>query len=52
MLQEAQSSALHQLAAHQVAIAELRAIIGSDPSTPDATGRKRLEEESKNGKSK
>jgi len=52
MLQEAQSSALNQLAAHQVAIAELRAIIGSDSSTADATRPKRVEEESKNGKSK
>jgi outer membrane protein, heavy metal efflux system len=52
MLQEAQSSALNQLAAHQVAIAELQAIIGSDSSTADVTGRKRVDEESKNGKSR
>jgi len=51
-LQEAQSSALNQLAAHQAAIAELRAIIGSDFSTADAPGRKRVEEEFKNAKSK
>jgi cobalt-zinc-cadmium efflux system outer membrane protein len=51
-LQEAQSSALNQLAAHQVAIAELRAIIGSDSFAADPTERKRLEGESKNAKSK
>ena len=51
-LQEAQSSALHQLAGHQVAIAELRAIIGSDSSTADVTELKRVEEKSKNAKSK
>jgi outer membrane protein, heavy metal efflux system len=51
-LQEAQSSALNQLAAHQVAIAELRAIIGSDSSTADAAERKRVEKEFRNAKSK
>jgi len=51
-LQEAQSSALNQLVAHETAIAELRAIIGSDSSTADAPQRKRVEEDSKNGKSK
>jgi len=51
-LQEAQSSALSQLAAHEVAIAELEAIIGSDSSPSDATRRNRREVESKNGKSK
>ena len=51
-LQEAQSSALNQLTVHQVAIAELRAIIGSDPSAADAPKRKRVEDESKNAKSK
>lgn len=51
-LQEAQSSALNQLVAHEVAIAELQGIIGSDSSTPDGTRRKRVEKEFKNLKSK
>jgi outer membrane protein, heavy metal efflux system len=51
-LQEAQSAALNQLAAHQVAIAELRAIIGSDSFAVDTTERKRMEEEFRNAKSK
>jgi outer membrane protein TolC len=42
-LQEAQSSALEQLVAHEVAIAELQGIIGSDSSTRDGTRRKRVE---------
>ena len=50
-LQEAQSSALNQLVAHEVAIAELRAIIGSDAFTGDTTKRD-LVEEFKNVKSK
>jgi outer membrane protein TolC len=51
-LQEAQSSALNQLAAHQVAIAELRAIIGSDSFAADAKERKRVKEEFGNARSK
>lgn len=39
-LQDAESSALDQLAAHEVGIAELDAIIGSDSSVTDATEQK------------
>ena len=51
-LQEAQSSALSQLVAHEVAIAELQGIIGSDSSKRDGTRRTRAEQEFKNVKSK
>jgi outer membrane protein TolC len=51
-LQEAQSSALNQLVAHEVAIAELQGIIGSDSSTLDGTKRNRVERESKDLNSK
>jgi outer membrane protein TolC len=51
-LREAQSSALSQLAAHQVAIAELRAVIGSESFAADAKDRKRTEEEFGNTRSK
>jgi cobalt-zinc-cadmium efflux system outer membrane protein len=51
-LREAQSSALNQLAAHQIAIAELRAVIGSDSFAADAKDRKRTEEEFGNARSK
>lgn len=37
-LQDAQSAALNHLAEHQVAIAELRAIIGADPAAPFERG--------------
>jgi len=51
-LREAQSSALSQLATHQIAIAELRAVIGSDSFAADAKDRKRTEEEFGNARSK